>query len=437
MKKISFIALLFVAFVCLNSCESNTPEEDTTKLWPAQTDTCALWGYINEKGKMVITPQYKEAYFFCGGKAKVVLENNRHAFIDKQGKVIFTLPEGEECDGYFYYGACRFYDYLWFGYPQYGPYGMFDTHFNVIIPKEYSYLGIMSKEGLVFSNEGFLNNKGEFGLKPQCNVVSSFYDGVAIVRTNIGVPLNIIVSTYKYGVINTDGKLVVDTIYDDLTHVGEDRLAYRQEVDDVGMWGLMDTKGKIITDPIFNWIGFSGDGGLIPVKMKSGHGNVSHYIDKNGQIRLSELGIGVEPEPFCEGVAWVSDLKLSETEEDAFDYEYEKLINMHGETLFSMQEGQRHEMSYHNGLCLVYESRYEKYEKKYCYDEIYKYINKKGEVIYSWISFHEEYPRTTSKKKKLSKEEIILKHFEGTKYYPLADVRVRSKKLREEENLKK
>ena len=110
MKKISFIALLFIAFVCLNSCEENilkengTPSEDLTKLWPAQTDISELWGYINERGEMVIPPTYSYAFGFSCGKAKVYLQDHRVAFIDKTGKIIHIIDEG--CDNYFYYDCC-------------------------------------------------------------------------------------------------------------------------------------------------------------------------------------------------------------------------------------------------------------------------------------------------------------------------------------------
>ena len=107
MKKISFIALLFVAFVCLNSCESDilrhgTPSEDNTKLWPAKTDTSDLWGYINEKGEMVIPAQFKKAYQFSCGRAKVVFDNDCQAFIDGDKRIRYIVPEGEKCDDYFY-----------------------------------------------------------------------------------------------------------------------------------------------------------------------------------------------------------------------------------------------------------------------------------------------------------------------------------------------
>ena len=234
MKKISFIALLFIAFVCLNSCEENIPNEygipskDTTMLWPAQTDTSALWGYINERGEMVIPAQYINAAYFSGGKACVILENRRYAFINRFGQTLYTLAEGEICSS-FYYGYSTFCDYKEvppsFGFTSlYGFYGMLDSNFNVVIPKEYNGLGTMSKEGLVsysvvdaegHHKYGFLNKHGKTVIAPQDGYVLGFYDGVSVKELD-----------GKFGAINTKGKWVIDTIYDVLASVGENRLVY-------------------------------------------------------------------------------------------------------------------------------------------------------------------------------------------------------------------
>ena len=116
MKKISLVAFLLATLFCMSSCDdqfNSTPELDKTLLWPAQSDTCALWGYINERGEMVIPPTYSYAFGFSCGKAKVYLQDGRVAFIDQTGKIIHTFQEGEECDNCFYYGCLRYGDYIY------------------------------------------------------------------------------------------------------------------------------------------------------------------------------------------------------------------------------------------------------------------------------------------------------------------------------------
>ncbi|NQT16006.1 MAG: WG repeat-containing protein, partial [Planctomycetes bacterium] len=52
------------------------------------------WGYINRKGRIVISPRYNEwADPFCDGMARVAPDRNTTQFIDTTGKVIFELDE--------------------------------------------------------------------------------------------------------------------------------------------------------------------------------------------------------------------------------------------------------------------------------------------------------------------------------------------------------
>ena len=427
MKKISFIALLFIAFVCLNSCEENilkengTPSEDLTKLWPAQTDTSELWGYINERGEMVIPAQFKKAYRFSCGRAKVVLDNDCQAFIDGDKCIRHIVPEGEKCDDYFYYGYCRFSNST-------GLYGMYDTNFNIAIPNEYTSLGRMSKEGLVIAEKGYINKEGEAVLSLPYKSLGDFYDGVAIVTTWTDVyEEDYYGSThyryYKDGVINTHGKLVIDTIYDRLYSIGGNRLAYYKN----GGFGLLDTRGNVITDPMFYSCYFYGDGDIMPVC----RGNRWMYVDRNGKMVFPELYLYAEP--FYEGVACVTLDYMKEGCESQ-----RVLINRQGKVIFSLEKNQYWETSYHNGLCLIREYTYEEDAEHYGYKEEYKYIDKKGNTVYSWITRSENYyysPDANKTKKELSEDEMLLKHFEGTEYYPLAEQCVRNKQMRE--NLKK
>ncbi len=466
MKKISFIALLFVAFVCLNSCESDTPEEDTTKLWPAQTDTCALWGYINEKGEMVIPPQYMYAAYFSGGKACVYFSGGsshstssmapavdiywdwKQAFINKKGKIVHEFPITENADLYFYYGCCIFHraalktgvSYTEEDLKKTG-YGLYDTYFNELIPPSSSFiqLGRMTKDGLMSSWDGYINKHGKVVIpKRNENGVlfgqgENFCDGVAVIQV-IWYDSLLYNHKYSYGAIDTKGKLVIDTIYKSLRSVGASRLEFQLD-DSISryneMFGLMDTKGNVIMEPTpFVKYSFYGDGGLMPVGKGNCWGDSERkwgYIDKNGEWRIPCQYYSANP--FREGVAWVR------IEEDKYT-----LIDLQGNTLLTLQENQYPSSTFRNGLCLICESTYEKDAEHYSYKDEYKYIDKKGNTVYSWIARSENYyysPDANKTKKELSEDEMLLKHFEGTEYYPLAEQCVRSKKLREEENLKK
>ena len=92
--KICLCLLLMMAFCSCENQLGQTPETDTTLLWRA-SDSTGLFGYINEKGKMVIPAQFNRAYGFSCGKAKVRLDNSRYAYIDKQGNILHTFSETE------------------------------------------------------------------------------------------------------------------------------------------------------------------------------------------------------------------------------------------------------------------------------------------------------------------------------------------------------
>lgn len=412
MKKISLVTILLAALFCMSNCDdqfNSTPELDKTLLWPAQSDTCALWGYINEKGEMVIPQKFIEAYYFSCGRAKVILEDNRRAFIDQFGQILYVLSEGEECDNSFYYGFCRFSDVN-------GLYGMFDTNFNIVIPNEYTSMGRMSKEGLVSAEKGYLNKNGEtVFLLPYAKSLSDFCDGVAVVTIWEDED-----RMYKDGAIDSNGKLVVDTIYEVLYSVENGRLVYAKN----GRRGLLDLKGNVVTLPMYSDYFWYGEGGLMPVC----RGNRWMYIDKNGKMALPELYAYATP--FSEGIAYVK-----------YDYKVEgydsnrMLINKQGKIILSLKSDQYLQTIPHNGLARIREIYFDEETGAYEYEE-FKYIDKKGDVIYSWIIPQNDsyYSPAAKKPAEMDEDEMMLRMFEGTEYYPLAEQCVRNKQMRE--NLK-
>lgn len=438
--KAMFVFASCLMLTCCTDPLSQTQEEDTTMLWPA-ADNTGFWGFINEKGEMVIPAKYDRTYGFCGGKALVVIDVDgeparsnigyqasifgwHYAFIDTKGNILYSFPE--ECapiDHYFYYGCCRV--------ECKRVQGVIDSKFNYVIPlndRNYGIqLGIMTKDGLASSTIGYFNKKGEIAISRYINGVDGelyfhlydFCDGIAVVNKwwydDSGWSYN------RNGAINTKGELVIDTIYRELKSVGNDRLLYKLEDDDSGCWdcwGLMDTRGNIITKQSIREYGdsFYGDGGLMPVRGDGGVG----YIDKNGDLQIPYQY--TDATPFCEGKAWV-------LVPNGGGY---KLINLQGEVLLSLDPWWEIPVTLfpangaHNGLCLI---RNDKEQSSYKYT--YKYINLQGEVVYSWVvddsSRHSGAPKRIEQAEQ-PEEDRLLQMFEGTKYYPLASQCVQRRK---------
>lgn len=427
---IAIRALLIVASCLMLTCctdpLSQTPEEDTTMLWPA-ADNTGFWGFINEKGEMVIPAKYDRTYSFCGGKALVVIDEDgepapsyvgyqasifgwHYAFIDTKGNILYTFPEGHApLDHYFYYGCCRV--------ENKRVQGIIDSQFNYVIPLEdrnYGIqIGVMTKDGLASSTIGYYNKKGERAISRYINgvdgnlyeVTNDFCDGVAVVGDYWD---NGDMYPDRYGAINTKGELVIDTIYRSLQSVGNGRLLYKLYNDDSNCWGLMDTQGNIITKPFIfdSSISFFGDGGLMPVYKDRTYG----YIDKDGNLQIPYQYIAATP--FCDGKAWV-------LPSDG----YWKLINLQGEVLLTLDlfddpytlfpaYGAR------NGLYLA-----RNYSEQFHHRYTYKYINQQGEVVYSWVEDSSSQYSNAPKRNEQAvqhEEDRLLQMFEGTKYYPLA-----------------
>lgn len=359
--KLFILCTICVALFMFCACEepiSPNKYADKTNLWPAADPTGEKVGYINEKGEMVIPAQYKKAYFFSGGMAKVVTFENQIQFINTKGEVVHTLPENLYCDDYFINGYIRYYQYMWDRVP---PCGLWDNNFNDVIPFGFLSVGNMSKEGLVATGVGYFNKNGERVLTFNADTFDiyngiiydygDFRDGAAVIH------LQCIKNGFMYGragAINTRGEWVVDTMYYDLKSVGGGLIAYP---DTTGLWGLMDTQGNKVTEPVFNEVGEFGDGDLLPVRNNNGWG----YVDHTGTIKIEPIYAYCEP--FHDGVAWVSP-----------ERDYYSLIDTSGKVLINLERGVWPVTACHNGLLAIADY----------INHVNKYIDKNNNVIYTW-----------------------------------------------------
>lgn len=364
--KLFILSALCVALFMFNACEE--PQalnkfDDKTKLWPAADSTGEKFGFINEKGEMVIPAQYYTAYHFSGGVACVVTMDNRTQFINKKGEVVFTLPAGYGCDVYLSNGGRRF----WYALL----YEMYDENFNLIIPNRiHRKLGPMSKEGLTyflkFDGEGFYNRKGEVVLYNPYDSITrqpeqfyyeedGFHEGRAIIRNRRNT---------VYGAINTHGDLVMDTIYRNLIYVGSGLFAYQLPGGDYNFWGLLDLDGNQLTEQIYKQLYYdsNGDNGLVPIEDENRY---VCYVDRTGTkvIQTSFYGTGF---PFHEGAAWVY---IYDPSDHTAGY---VLLDESGNILWKIENDGRFLSVLHNGLCAIVE------------DGIVKYVDKNKNCVYSW-----------------------------------------------------
>ncbi len=359
MKKIFYLVALFAA-VMLTACNSDTqtPQGDKTKLWPAGKKGSSLWGYINKSGEHEIAAKFDYASTFSCGWA-FVIEDKEYMFIDKNLKNKHSIDKDEFCDEFFYYNHLRFEDGNFVG--------MWDKDFSVVIPADYEALGAATADKLVAFAEdsdddegfGYLDLNGKVVIEPQWYYAYDFEDAMAVVVVKKGSGSD---ASYKYGIINKKGEYLVEPQKNALFSLGENRI------------GMQKSSGKVVMcDKNLEEISGSYDRGepfacgMVRVyKEEKGYG----FVNKNGEEIVS-----------CKyKSARTYEDNVTFVKKDA-DSKWEAL-DKNGESLFKLKEGEYIYSGFHNGLALVYS-----YED----DAVnYRYIDKDGQTVYKWTPGEDE-----------------------------------------------
>ncbi len=363
-KSILFAGLLMVSALFIGCSNDGTPTTSKTKLWPAAVVSSSSntrmqtikWGFIDEKGSMVVPATYDAAYDFSCGFAKLVSFNaagEPSYFFINEKQEMQTIPTNDELGNYFYYNFLT--------YKSGTLYGMFNNKFETAIQPAYRDLGEMSENGLVWFKQedkyGYLNENGEPAIPVQYDDAFNFVDGVAVVKMGT-----------NYGAIDKGGNQSVNYQANPLMSIGEDRLGFQDA--QTGKFGMRETKGdKIIAQAMYDGYspyGFT-DEGLIAVKQGEKWG----YIDKNRKDVLPAQFY--EASPFFGGMAWIK---------RAEDANYEA-INSKGTTLITLAKNEVPITFFRAGLCLVRVNLEASATSPVSGFE-YKYIDEKGHAVYSW-----------------------------------------------------
>ena len=105
-----FSILLFSGAESDNLDSTDLRKQDPIRLAPVQSD--GGWGYINQAGRFVIKPQFREARSFSEGLARVQLGGKwayrtrtgkivyRWGYINKEGEIVIK-PQFNEATGFF------------------------------------------------------------------------------------------------------------------------------------------------------------------------------------------------------------------------------------------------------------------------------------------------------------------------------------------------
>jgi hypothetical protein len=226
-------AILFPSLLAL-SCSrlSNSSGKETPTLFPVKQNQ--KWGFINNKGEVVIKPQFVQALFFSDGLAVACIEYGKCGYIDEAGKFVIN--------------------------PQFQQASRFSEGLAAVIVE--NRVGYIDKNGNYVINPQFANEGGFDGLS-----LYTFSEGLARVKVGDNV-----------GFIDKAGKIVINPQFENASPFFEELAA----VSIGGKWGFVDKGGKIVINPQFDDAQpfFNG---LSAVKV----GKQTGYIDKAGKITIN------------------------------------------------------------------------------------------------------------------------------------------------------
>lgn len=215
----------------LADASPNPYYDGLTKYWDSETD---LYGYKNKKGKVAIDPQFTNADNFHEGIAFVTRKNGHPEAINTKGKSLFVLEGISSVDNF---------------------------------SEEFAIYEIYDQEG--YRNYGAVNKKGKTVIEPTRNKIGSFSQGKASYQDS---------DSYKYGYIDTKGKIIINAQFDEANYFQKNGYASVEMGD---KQGIINTKGEYVINPRYDMIAPDGDWFFLVEDRKVG------WCDKDGKYIIN------------------------------------------------------------------------------------------------------------------------------------------------------
>ena len=196
------------------------------------TEDGELWGFVNKKGKVVLSPQYSAVSYFSGGLCAVMNSSAKWGYVDKKGdlKVPYIFDNANPFVG----GKAKV--------AAGGKYGVIDKKGNYLLPPTYDDLDLDGDQYLVKNKGlwGWLNADKEEVIPAQFTDAYPFRGNKMAAAKNGG----------KWGYINTKGKFVIAPQYDFAFGYDGDRALVEMS----GKYGFIDPLGNYVIDPIYDHV---------------------------------------------------------------------------------------------------------------------------------------------------------------------------------------
>lgn len=225
------------------------------------------FGYVDLDGKIIINPQFSQAYVFNDNRALVRSkgENQKYGFIDNEGKYIATG---------FLNATCFNEDIAWIVMENGEPIAI-NQNGEHLFPLPNSYSVSNFSEGMAaystYENNsilwGFIDKTGKTVITPQFKNVGIFKDGLCPIMDDSGM----------WGYIEKTGKIIINPQFT-YAHWFENGKA---KVQNESTWGVIDKTGKFIINPQFDDI--QQDGSFYMVKL----GSLFGWAESDGKISIN------------------------------------------------------------------------------------------------------------------------------------------------------
>ncbi len=173
---------------------------------------------------------------------------------------------------------------------------------------------------------GLIDTNGTVVIKPQFDDLVQIVGGRGTISRGEG-------SDRRVGFVDRSGKMVVEPVWNEAKDFHEGLAAVRQGDKETGKWGFIDIHGKVVIPPQWAKVGDFGEG-LAPVQVGSAEDGEWGYIDQSDRIVIEpQWNLAYE---FKEGLASV---KFSSKQWGAIDRSGKVVIQPKWDSFHGFSEG--------------------------------------------------------------------------------------------------
>lgn len=268
------------------------------------------YGYKNAESAVVIEPQFDDGISTFGLNSynhteyAPVSKNGKCGMIHESGKIIVPFEYQEVCHLFDEYFAVRK------EMPEGGwSCGVIKPDGTIVVPFEYKRITKVGNSfecykdahsSRVYTHTLFDTNGNVFKYSWEKDPVVYNSNGEMIYEGSVIDSKNgylIVSGEDKRGVIDQDGKRVIDIEYEDIIIVNSDRIIARRNDGDSWQFGVLDSKSNIIIDFTYKYI-ISNEGAFFncfnecdsALKDSHSHGERYEYFNKKQEFWLNSIG---------------------------------------------------------------------------------------------------------------------------------------------------